>query len=89
MTRDERERYARIMIEGGCSVEDVAMTLGMTFKAALYAVAPALKCNDRARRRARQFLASMKASPDILVIHKPSKQAVAAKIAEREERIAA
>ena len=45
------------MVECGCSVEDVAIAFRWTIPHALYAVGPALKSNDSARRFARKHWA--------------------------------
>lgn len=52
--------HANIMVECGCSVEDVAVTFRVTIDAALYFVAPALKNNKAAMKFARQHYSATK-----------------------------
>ena len=66
--------HARIMIECGCSVEDVAVTLGLRFTDAVYAVAPALKANPAELKRIRRLVAGMKIpTPVFPAIHDPDR----------------
>lgn len=52
--------HARIMIEGGCTIEDVCVTLGLKFTDAMYAVAGSLKANPEENRKVRKILTGMK-----------------------------
>lgn len=66
--------HARIMVECGCAVEDVAVTLGLRFTEALYAVAPALKANAEELKRVRRIVAGMKIPPPAFpAIHDPDR----------------
>ena len=65
---DRKTHFARIMIECGCSIEDVCATLGMRLHDAIYAVAPALKANPDEQKRVRRMAASMKLP--VPVIHR-------------------
>ena len=69
MTR-QQSHYARIMIEGGCSIEDVAVTFGVRLHEAIYAVAPSLAANPREQKRVQRILRSMKLAPPIPAIHR-------------------
>lgn len=69
MSYERRTHHARIMIEGGCSIEDVCVTLGMGLHEAIYAVAPSLKANPEEQKRIRRMAASMKLSGVALLIH--------------------
>ena len=62
--------HARIMIECGCSVQDVAITFRISIGEALYVVAPALKNNKEAAKFAARHYASRKSIAAIPVIHK-------------------
>lgn len=68
---DQKIHHARIMIECGCALEDVAVTLGMKLDDAIYAVAPSLHANPTEQKRVRQIAAGRKinAAP-IPVIHR-------------------
>lgn len=57
---DRQTHYARLMVENGCTIEDVCATLGMRLHEAIYAVAPALKANPDEQKRVRRMAASMK-----------------------------
>ncbi len=66
--------HARIMVECGCSVEDVAITFGLRFTEAVYAVAPALKSNPDELKRIRRVVTGMKISPPAFpAIHDPDR----------------
>ena len=68
---NERQvHHARIMIECGCSVHDVAITFRISIGEALYVVAPALKNNKEAAKFAARHYASRKSIAAIPVIHK-------------------
>ena len=69
MSYERRTHHARIMIEGGCSIEDVCVTLGMGLHEAIYAVAPSLKANPEEQKRIRRMAASMKLSGVVPLIH--------------------
>lgn len=59
------------MVECGCTVEDAAVTLGLRFTDAVYAVAPALKANPDELKRIRRLVAGMKIpTPFFPAIHK-------------------
>lgn len=60
--------HARIMCEGGCQVEDIALTLGMLLHEVVLAVGPALKCNARERARVQKIVAKYRIKTH--VIHK-------------------
>jgi hypothetical protein len=62
--------HARIMVECGCSIEDVAVTLRVRLHEAIYAVAPSLKANAKEAKRVRTMLQNMKLPPAIPVIHR-------------------
>lgn len=72
-----KHHHARIMIEGGCTIEDVCVTLGMTFNEALHAVAPSLKANPEELKRVRRLVTgmrlpfpdAMRTRPAIHIIH--------------------
>jgi len=53
---ETRAHHARIMIEGGCSIEDVAVTFGFRLSAAINAISPALKVNRREQQRVQRIL---------------------------------
>jgi len=65
--------HARIMIEGGCTIEDVCVTLGLKFTDAVYAVAGSLKANPEENRKVRKILTGMKmpVPPPISTAFKP------------------
>lgn len=68
----QQVHYARIMIEGGCSIEDVAVTFGLRFLEAIHTVAPSLKANPAEQERVRRILQRMRLPPlprDIPTIH--------------------
>ena len=69
MTR-QQAHHARIMVECGCSVQDVAITFRISIGEALYVVAPALKNNREAAKFAARHYASRKSIADIPMIHK-------------------
>lgn len=52
--------HARIMVEGGCTIEDVCVTLGLALRETIYAVAPALKANPQELKRVRGLLLGMR-----------------------------
>lgn len=58
--------HARIMIEGGCSIEDAAATLGLRLHDAIYAVAPSLKANPKQQKRVQKLLLGTRLSRPIL-----------------------
>lgn len=60
MRHERQTHFARVMIEGGCTIEDVCATLGMRLHEAIYAVAPSLKANPDEQKRVRKMAASMK-----------------------------
>lgn len=68
MTRQQRH-HARIMIECGCSIEDVAVTMGAKLADTIYAIAESLHANPTEQKRVQKMLRSMKLSPPIPVIH--------------------
>lgn len=53
---ETQAHHARIMIEGGCSIEDVAVTLGLTLREAIHAAAPALKANPIEQARVQRVV---------------------------------
>lgn len=59
----QQVHHARIMIECGCSIEDVAATLGLRLTDAIYAVAPSLKANPTEQRRVQRILRSLRIPP--------------------------
>ena len=64
------ERYARIMIECGCCIEDVALAFGWTLADAIHTVAPALKANPQEAKRVRRLLSGLRLNAkDTHVIH--------------------
>ena len=66
-----KRHHARIMIECGCSIEDVCVSLGLGLIDAIYAVAPALDHNPDLRKRVRYMLGERGLpQPNIPVIHK-------------------
>lgn len=70
MTPTQRH-HARIMIECGCSIEDVCVSLHIGLVDAIYAVAPALDHNPALRKRVRYMLSERGLpQPNIPVIHK-------------------
>lgn len=52
----QQTQHARIMVEGGCTLEDVAITFNTGLHDVARAVAPSLKANAEARARARCLL---------------------------------
>ena len=70
-----RNHYARIMCEGGCSVEDIAVTLGMLLHEAVLAIAPSLKCNHKERRRVAHLAVKLRLNTP--AIHKRNSMRVA------------
>jgi hypothetical protein len=52
--------HARIMIECGCTIEDVCVSLGMTLNEAIHAAAPALKANPVERDRVQRVVRSIR-----------------------------
>ena len=68
--------HACIMIECGCSIEDVAVTMRVQLHDAIYAVAPALKSNPEERRRVNKMLTRAKLPvPVIPTLHRQSRVA--------------
>lgn len=63
--------YAQIMIECGCSIEDVAVTMRVKLHDAIYAVAPALKANPAERKRVQKMVKSYRLDPSVIpAVHK-------------------
>lgn len=63
--------HAQIMIECGCTIEDVAVTMRVRLHDAIYAVAPALKANPAERKRVQKILKSLRLEPPVIpVVHK-------------------
>lgn len=60
--------HARIMCEGGCQVEDIAVTLGMLLHEVILAIAPSLKSNPQERKRVRKIVTKHRLGTH--VIHK-------------------
>lgn len=82
--------HARIMIEGGCSIEDVTVTLGIRLIEAMYAVAPSIKTNPKEQKRVRRILHGMKMPPAIFhVVHRGRGGVESVESCEYETRIAA
>lgn len=52
----DQERFARIMIEGGCRIEEVALLFGWTIADTLQTIAPALKANPEEAKRVRRII---------------------------------
>lgn len=48
--------HARIMIECGCTIEDVTVSLRLSIPQAILAVAPSLHANSREQARVRKML---------------------------------
>jgi hypothetical protein len=65
----QQHKHARIMIECGCSVEDVAITFRWAIPHALYVVAPALKSNEAAARYARRHYGCAKRVAKMPALH--------------------
>lgn len=55
--------HAQIMIECGCAIEDVAVTMRVRLHDAIYAVAPSLKANPVERERVKKMLRAMRLAP--------------------------
>ena len=71
----EDERHARIMVEGGCSLEEVALVFGWTLDDTLLTVAPALKVNPGAATTARKLLKNIRRRVSAIpVIHRAPDQ---------------
>ena len=63
--------HAQIMIECGCSIEDVAVTMRVRLHDAIYAVAPALKSNPAERKRVQKIAKSLRLEPPVIpVLHR-------------------
>ncbi len=56
----QQVHHARIMIECGCTIEDVAVTLGLKLYEAIYGVASSLKANPQEQARVRKIAAAMR-----------------------------
>jgi len=54
----QQVRHARIMVECGCTIEDAAVTLRLSFVQAVHAVAPSLHANPAEKKRVRKMLAA-------------------------------
>jgi hypothetical protein len=57
---ETQAQHARIMIECGCTIEDVCVSLGMTLNEAIHAVAPSLKANPIERDRVQRVVRSIR-----------------------------
>jgi len=57
---DRQTHFARIMVECGCTIEDVSVTLGMKLDDTIYAVAQSLKANPAELKRVRNIIAGRK-----------------------------
>lgn len=69
------ERHARIMIEGGCRIEEVALSFGWTIADTLQTVAPALKANLEEAKRVRRIIGQLTKKPSATpVIHRGTDQ---------------
>ena len=89
---DKQVHHARIMMECGCTLEDIAVTLGLKLHDAIYAVAPSLKANPEEQKRVRRIAAAMKIRPpakEAPVIHRGRGDAEAIILADVKTRIAA
>lgn len=62
----EKTHHARIMVEYGCTIEDVAVTLRVRLHDAVYAVAPSLKANPSERKKVQKMLLSMKMEAPVI-----------------------
>lgn len=60
--------HARIMCEGGCQIEDIAVTLGMLLHEVILGIAPSLKSNPQERKRVRKIVTKHRLGTH--VIHK-------------------
>ena len=70
------ERHARIMIECGCCIEDVALTFGWDLADAIHTISPALKANPQEAKRVRRLLSGYRLNAKVThVIHTPTAQA--------------
>lgn len=82
--------HARIMVECGCTIEDVSVTLGMRLYDTIYVVAPSLKANPEEQKRVRRIVAASRLPPpDIPVIHRGRGDAETIILADVKTRIAA
>lgn len=70
------ERYARLMVECGCCIEEVAIVFGWSIADTVHTIAPALKANPveakRVRRLLSRHLAEAKETP---AIHRANREA--------------
>jgi len=86
VTRQQRH-HARIMIECGCSIEDVCVSLRLGLIEAIYAVAPALDHNPALRKRVRYMLGERGLPvPEIPVIHRREDRAFSGNVVALDTR---
>lgn len=69
------ERYARLMVECGCCIEEVAIVFGWSIADTVHTIAPALKANPVEAKRVRRLLSQqLTTRQETPAIHRANRQ---------------